>query len=65
MAKKEEVYGLCHSGWGRSGRRCDEGARIVTVSAVSVAGYLRDPLRPCGLRPMPRVRARPKHFSKT
>src|SRR5690606_35254997 len=49
--------GVPHHQRERRATGCGEQARIVTVSAVSAAGYLRDPSRPCGLRPMLRARA--------
>ncbi|NEB11973.1 hypothetical protein G3I32_24545 [Streptomyces coelicoflavus] len=43
--------GVRHLRAGRHGWSCVDTAGIVTVSAVPDAGYLRDPSRPCGLRP--------------
>ncbi len=43
--------GVCHLRAGRRDGSCGDTAGIVTVSAVPDAGYLRDPSRPCGLRP--------------
>ncbi|OON76672.1 hypothetical protein GBW32_10035 [Streptomyces tsukubensis] len=64
MANRPDRCGVRHQSVRVHVRSCDDTARNVTVSAVSAAGYLRDPSRPCGLRPMPRARAWPKTSSE-
>ncbi len=60
-----ESCGVNHFSLACWGRACGETPRNVTVSAVSDAGYLRDPPGPCGLRAnAPRTRGVPEHSPK-
>ncbi|MYT70923.1 hypothetical protein GTY60_14740 [Streptomyces sp. SID8367] len=62
-ANPAECCGAHHRPGGILDWSCGDTAGNVTVSAVSAAGYLRDPSRTCGLRPTLRVRAKLKTTS--